>query len=208
MAGDRDDIVAATGGDGISIIDTLTGTMNAVSRQTGFGGQTAVSVAAANGVAYVGLGNGSVARVNLATGALAGQLAVATDREIQDLALMGDYLYALTLDDLYAIALDTFTVSGAADFAGDNQLMGRRLRLAPELQRILVTDEQGYKYFGLSLPGLPIPTAVTTALGPGWAAAKSAGRLPGKTRTCGRTGSAGSMSRRAVLRCSAGVMKR
>ena len=168
VACDRAHIVAATGGAGISIIDTLTGTMNAVSRQTGFGGQTAVSVAAANGVAYVGLGNGSVARVNLATGALAGQLVVAPDKVIQDLTLVGDYLYALTLDDLYAIALDTFTVSGAAAFAGDNQLLGLRLRLAPELQRLLVTDEQGYKYFGLSLPGLPSPTAVTTALGPGW----------------------------------------
>jgi hypothetical protein len=168
VACDRAHIVAATGSAGISMIDTLTGTLRAVSRQAGFGGQTAVSVAAANGVAYVGLGNGTVARVDLATGAPAGQLVVAAGKEIQDLALVGDYLYALTLDDLHAIALDTFTVSGAAAFDGDNQLVGRRLRLAPELHRVLVTDEQGYKYFGLSLPGLPSRTAVTTALGPGW----------------------------------------
>ena len=156
------------GSAGVSIVEVAALAQSEVARQVAFDGIEAVSVTVADGIAYVGLGNGKVARANLATGEVLGQLPIAAGTTVQDVALQGDYLYAITLDALYAIALDTFTVSGSLPFSGDNSNEGKRLRLAPDTLRAIVTDEWGYKLFSLSLPGLPSPIATDSSGGIGW----------------------------------------
>lgn len=168
VACDTTHIVAATGSAGIAIVDIAAVTGGQVSRQVGFGSPQARSVAAANGIGYVGLSNGNVARVNLATGTVLGQLTVAPGRSIEDVALQGDYLYALTKGDLFTVILDGFTLGGSATFIYDSAGLGTRPRLALDNRRALITDEAGHTYMDIQLPGLPLRMLDTGSQNAGW----------------------------------------
>ncbi|MCL4177578.1 MAG: Ig-like domain-containing protein [Verrucomicrobia bacterium] len=74
---------------------------------------TVQSVAAGAGLAYVGLRSGQLAVVDLASGTVLRRLALGA--AVQDLALEGDFLYALTGDRLHVISLseDSYSILGS-----------------------------------------------------------------------------------------------
>ena len=109
VACDGDLIAVADGSAGLAVIDISEPSAASISRQVGFGGATAWSVAAANGRAYVGLSDGRVAKVDMGSGTVDQTVQLLpsspSSSEIQDLILLGDFLYAITEEKIYSVYL-------------------------------------------------------------------------------------------------------
>ncbi|MBI3418163.1 MAG: Ig-like domain-containing protein, partial [Verrucomicrobia bacterium] len=87
---------------GLSIVDVSTPASARIIQQVRFSGAQAVAVGA--GKAYAGLDSGLIVVVDLATGVLVNRVSVTN--AVWDLGLTGNYLYALTDNQLFALSLE------------------------------------------------------------------------------------------------------
>jgi hypothetical protein len=94
-------VAVADGNEGLAVIDIADSTTARIIQQVNLPGAQSIAVAA--GIGDVGLSSGRVFVVGLASGSIIDQLSL-TD-PVQDLALEGDFLYALTRDRLHVISL-------------------------------------------------------------------------------------------------------
>ncbi|MEO8428278.1 MAG: Ig-like domain-containing protein, partial [Verrucomicrobiota bacterium] len=135
---------------GLSIIDVSTPASARIVQHLGIAG--AQAVVAGESTAYVGLDSGMIVAVDLVTGKLGDRISVIN--AVWDLALNGDYLYALTDDALVAIsrAGGAFALAGSASspfFAAPN----RRLFVGGGIAYAI--HNKGYNTFGLGDPSNP-----------------------------------------------------
>src|SRR5262249_44087407 len=94
-------VAAACDSGGLLVIDATTPASAAISHQVALKG--AQAVVARGGVGWVGSSSGQILQVDLSSGTVTAALMIGAG--IVDLAVEGDYLYALTGDQLYAISL-------------------------------------------------------------------------------------------------------
>ncbi len=155
-------VAVADGNAGLAIIDMADPALAIITQQLHFG--TVQSVVAAGGIAYAGLSSGQVISVELGNGLVLDSLQVGTD-PIQDLALEGEYLYALTANRLIVISsMDALAVTGSATSpfpAAPNQ----RLFVGGGIA--YTTHGKGYNTLDLADPAKPLllTTGNTTQLG-------------------------------------------
>src|SRR5262249_61915753 len=93
-------VAPGEGDPGLSIIDISTPAAARISSQVALVGAQAVTADA--GTVYVGLNSGAIVAVDLVTGAVLNQLSVTN--AVWDVGLAGNYLYAVTDDQLVAIS--------------------------------------------------------------------------------------------------------
>ena len=158
-------IAVATGDAGLSIVDATDPATARIIHQLQFGSE-AQAVAAGGGMAYVGLSSGTIAAVELASGLFLHQLSVTN--AVRDLALVGDYLYAMTDNRLYAVGISP--VDGALSLTGsaDSPITAapaKRLFVGGDLAYAI--HRQGYNPFDLADPAHPalIKAGRTTQFG-------------------------------------------
>lgn len=158
-------VPVAVGAAGLSIIDIGDPPAARITSQIPLDG-SAQAVTAGGGVAYVGTDSGEVSMVDLATGIILDQTSV--PGSVQDLALNGDFLYALTTDTLFAISLadGQLTVAGTAKSPAS---FGTNHRLSVGGGTAYAVQGGGVNTFSLANPASPTPIAVGTASGAnGW----------------------------------------
>ncbi|RKX35377.1 MAG: hypothetical protein DRP71_03680 [Verrucomicrobia bacterium] len=104
-------VAVADGNEGLAVIDITDTTTARIIQQVNLPGAQSIAVGA--GIGYVGLSSGRVVVVDLSSGSIIDQLSLSDP--VQDLALEGDYLYALTGNRLHVISLigDAFAVVGS-----------------------------------------------------------------------------------------------
>jgi hypothetical protein len=131
-------------------------------------GSSVRAVAASSGIAYAGLASGQIVSVDMASGTVLERLQVPA--AIQDLAIGGDALYALTVGTLYALPLngDALHVSGSASSPGSIGAGGRRLRLFVGSGFLYATHTSGYNTFRLTDPFQPVLILARTTAQAGW----------------------------------------
>ena len=165
-------VVVADDTAGVAIIDITDPPEASIVHQVPFPASVWAVVAAAD-TAYVGMTNGVIAQIDLATGAVLEQLIL--PRRIEDLTLDGDYLYAYTQanqgdQQLVVIAIDTFTVVGRVASPGmisHNIEINARGRMAVGGGIAYLTHRDGYNTFDVSDPIDPrlIQHGVTVQIG-------------------------------------------
>jgi len=183
VACDGPTIVVADGSAGVAIIDSSDPANSALVRQLPLGA-TAWSVAAANGTAYVGLADSRVARANMATGAIE-TLTLATttsDIPIQDVALIGDFLYAVGEEYLFPIALPSFIATERVALNSDDGSFSPRQRLIGGDGMLFISNGQGGAIHALAdLPVLPEPIGASAMGGTYHLVPNGAGLVVGAT---------------------------
>jgi hypothetical protein len=104
-------VAVADGNEGLTVIDIADTTTARIIQRVNLPGAQSIAVGA--GIGYVGLSSGQVFVVDLSSGSIIDQLSVSDS--VQDLALEGDFLYALTGDRLHVISVlgDAFAVVGS-----------------------------------------------------------------------------------------------
>jgi len=145
-------LAVADGDTGLVVIDISDAPAARITREIGFA-SSARSVAIASGIAYVGLENGRIAAVNLATGRTLGVATLLADTSVHDVIFAGDMLYAVSGDAVGAFApndgspvrVDRYDASRAAGNFG-------RLRLTAGLGRLYQTYMQGSVVFDITDP--------------------------------------------------------
>lgn len=144
-------VAVADGPAGLAIVNVADPPAATITRQVSFG-ITAIAVAASNGVAYVALAGGDVAVVALESGQVLQRGFVGGN--LQDLAVAGDALYALTTTTLRALPLagPLFSVGGSATAPGTADA---RRRLHAGTERAYASHNSGYNVFTLSDPAQP-----------------------------------------------------
>lgn len=147
-------VTVADGGAGLAVID-LTDPPAAFIRHQVSLGASAQAVAAAGPVAYVGTDRGQVVLVDLATGTILDRLNLGG--AIQDLALSGDYLYALEIGTVHVLPLDEagLQVIARIPSPGSQGAGRRRLRLFAGDRFLYATFTSGYHVFDTSTPDTP-----------------------------------------------------
>ncbi len=158
-------IAVADGPQGLAVIDFSDPPAARITRQVNLIGD-ARAVAASGNVAYVGLSSGEVVALDMLTGLELARVSLAG--AIQDVAVGGDYLYALTVGTLHAISLDSFQETGSASSPGSVGAGGRRLRLFVGGGIAYATHTQGYNTFNLSNPAQPTLIAAGSTSQFGW----------------------------------------
>lgn len=153
-------VVVADGSGGLAIIDAAAGT---VVRRVPIGNVTAVAAAA--GIAYVGLQSGDVAALDIASGTVLRRLSLG--QGIWDLAFGGDYLYALSDSTLFVIAIAGGDLSRVDSVASPFvSSANRRLSIGGGVA--YTVHGKGFNTFNLSDPAHPV--LITAANNPqfGW----------------------------------------
>lgn len=149
-------IAVADGPGGLAIIDTSDPPAASILHRLPFA-SPAKAVTVHGAIAFVGMENGTIAAVDLPTGTL-----LSLNREIgapiQDLALAGDYLYALEVGQLDVFEIVDGQIARVANLplpeaqgAG-----GRRLRLFIGDRFALATHRKGYIEFDITKPAQPV----------------------------------------------------
>ncbi len=156
-----DVIAVADGAAGLAVIDVSDPPAAQIIHQVLLG-SAAQAVVTGGGIAFVGLTSGTVAELDMASGALLGQLDFT--EAIHDLALAGDRLYVLTTHELHAVFVEDLSVDGSAISLGSSP--GRR-RLFVGGDVAYTAHSRGYNTFDISAPGAPvlIATGFTPQLG-------------------------------------------
>lgn len=163
-------IAVADGPGGLGMIALTDPDTAAISRQIAFEAD-AISVAAAAGLAFVGLKNGTIVVVEMATGLELARLTLASS--VEDLVLGGNFLYAHEADlngRVSAIPLDDpFHVAGSAlpsMVTGGNFQNRQRIFAGGGL--LYSVHPQGYSTFDISIPDLPAAIASSLTGQFGW----------------------------------------
>lgn len=163
-------IAAACGSGGLAIIDISDPPNALVLHQTDLGAD-ALSVSADTGVAYVGLANGDVVSVHMASGGVLGRVNL-DNHPVHDLSPYGDYLMAVTNNPSYVVSMPLTgglrTVAGSA-YAYQSLGAGQpRLRLFAGGGVAYVTGVSGYSTLNLSNPAAPAFIAQGSTGSFGW----------------------------------------
>jgi len=143
-------VAVADGSAGLAIIDISVPASALIRHQLNLG-SSANAVAAAGGIGYVGLANGQIVSVDLASGTVLERIQ-AGQESFQDLTVAGDVLYALALGRLYFLPLDGAELRVISSVAVDGTLGAgnRRLRVFAGGGRAYCTFAQGYSVFDVS----------------------------------------------------------
>ncbi|MCI0540197.1 MAG: Ig-like domain-containing protein, partial [Verrucomicrobiales bacterium] len=122
----------------------------------------------AGGLGFAGLATGDVVSFDLVTGSILATAALGA--EVQDLALAGEQLYALTAGKLHTLSLvnGTLVLEGSVDSQGSIGAGRRRLRLLVGGGIAYATHTSGYNTFDLSLPKVPRLLAAGNTAQRGW----------------------------------------
>ena len=157
-------IAAACGTGGLVVLDVSKPPDLPIIHQISLGG-SAQAVTVGGGIAYVGLDSSQVVSVDLASGIVVDNVAI--PGSVQDLAISGDTLYALTADTLYALSLtnDNLQVSGSVSAPGTVPIPRRRLFVGTGLA--YAGHGRGYTIFSLANPNAPtlVNDVITAQLG-------------------------------------------
>ena len=159
VACDGDLVAVADGPAGLAVLDISDPSTTAITHQVGFDGAAAWSVAVANGIAYVGLADGRVARVDMDSGTVVQTIQLLpsspSSSEIQDLILLGDFLHAITEEKIYSVylsgpsGLTPVTDLSFSSTFGDAQ---PRQRLAGGDNTIFAAHDQGAPIYDVAFP--------------------------------------------------------
>ncbi|MCC6234417.1 MAG: Ig-like domain-containing protein [Verrucomicrobiales bacterium] len=155
VAVNRDWIAVADGASGLAILDAQNPSASQISRQLRLPA-FARAVALAGDLAFVGLDDGSVQRVDLRQGTLLDRLSLGTTA-IQDLTLDGDRLLVLSVGRLHVLPLDGGDLLPGASIDADASLGagGRRLRVFAADGLAFATSITGFSVFDVSEPLTP-----------------------------------------------------
>jgi histidinol phosphatase-like enzyme len=156
-------IAVAAGDAGLVIIDEAIPATANITQQVPLTGASAVT--AAGGMAFVGTTAGTVASVNLVSGRLVDLISLNTP--IRDLAVLGEYVYALTDDRLFAISFANRTLSLSGSTASPFPA-GPNLRLFVGGEIAYAVHRTGYNTFDLTNPAQPVLVQTGTSQQFGW----------------------------------------
>ncbi len=119
-------------------------------------GAAARAVAAGSGMAYVGLTSGEVVVVEMSTGTVLDRLSLGGGA-IEDVALQGDYLYALSVGTFYVLSVEDGTLTKVTSLAspGSKGAGNLRLRLFVGGNRAYASQLSGFNIFDLTAPDAP-----------------------------------------------------
>ena len=160
-------LMAVADGDlGLAVIDITDPPAARVDREI-FLGAPAQAVAAGAGLAFVGLTNGKVVQVELATGTILDQITFPLS--VHDVFLSGDYLYVLTQGKRHALSyLDgRLNETGSADSPGE-LIENQRLRLFAGSEIAYAVHRDGYNTFSLANPAEPVLINAGSSSQSGW----------------------------------------
>ena len=131
-------------------------------------GANAQAVAAAAGIAYVGLANGDVVSVDMISGAILTR-AHPSNNAVQDVALLRDTLYVLTIGTLYVLDLeDELVTIKSVSSPGSVGAGQRRLRLFAGTDRAYTSFTSGFNAFDTTDPRNPILLKQNNTTSLGW----------------------------------------
>lgn len=152
LAGDA--VVVGCGEAGVALVDLTDPAAAFVRRQLRFPSSVR-SVAARAGLGFAGLDSGDVIVFELESGAETSRSNLG--RPVHDLSLTGNFLYALTDQQLVALGLGSngLEFRGSAPAVGSVGAGGRRLRLFAGGDRAYAVDTSGFRAFDLTLPEQP-----------------------------------------------------
>ena len=163
-AGNR--AAVADGAEGLAIVDLSDPPAAKIVHQISFNGTSVQAVTTANGMAYVGLRDGNVVQINIATGAEINRRLLPD--VVEDVAISGDYLYALTSSNLYAIHLADFSLIDSIRATSRAGLLLGRKRLFVDANTAYMTHRDGYDTANVSPFGLLTPGTNGTSNQSGW----------------------------------------
>ena len=121
-------------------------------------------VAAATEVAYVGLNTGVLVALDMTTGLVLSR--VSLGEEVQDCAVWGDHLYALTTHRLHALQLDPSRLLVTGSAASTNPQAFRRLTVGGGIA--YAVHPSGYDTFNLAAPAAPVLLRANVLQQTGW----------------------------------------
>ena len=152
---------------GLAIIDVSDPPAARIIHQLNLGSAVR-AVAASGGIAYAGLASGQIVSVDMASGMVLERVTIGGT--LQDVAVGGDALYALTLGTLHALPLngDALHVSGTVSSPGGGAGGGRRLRLFIGSAIGYASHTSGYNTFNLADPFHPVLIQQRTTSQFGW----------------------------------------
>lgn len=158
-------VVVADGPGGVAIIDLSDPPAAAIRHQV-LQGSTARAVVAGGTLAYVGIAPGQIAVVDLIGGGVLSRVTV--PGEVQDLALGGRHLYALTGERLHVLEGLTgpLRAVSAVDSPWRAPTPNRRLFVGGDLA--YAVHGRGYNTFSLTNPALPSLIAAGNTAQLGW----------------------------------------
>ncbi|CAM2068616.1 Ig-like domain-containing protein [Sulfidibacter corallicola] len=132
-------------------------------------GASPVAVVTSNGLAYVGTSLNVVAVVDMASGLVLRRLDL-QNGDIQDLTVVGDFLYVLREGNLHAINISGggFDQTHVVASPGSVGAGGRRLRLSGGGGLLIASHTRGYNLFSLDDPATPVRIAGGNTAQAGW----------------------------------------
>jgi hypothetical protein len=148
-------VAVADGPAGLAIVDISDPSTARIRYQVNLGG-SAQAVTTSGGLAYVGLDNGQIISVDLASGTVLERLTVGGN--LHDVAISGDTLYALAVGTLHAVPLNepVLRVAASVSASGGMGAGGVRLRLFAGGNRVWSVHTAGFNVFDLSNPLQPL----------------------------------------------------
>ncbi len=144
-------IAVADGSAGLAVIDISNPATARIVHQLNLGGSVQ-AVAAAGGIAYAGLASGEVIAVDLFSGTVLERASVLGS--VQDLALGGDYLYALTDDALHTFSIQDGELRRVSSVNSPTFIYGNR-RLFVGSGVAYAVQNKGVNTFSLENPAQP-----------------------------------------------------
>ncbi|MBI3417732.1 MAG: Ig-like domain-containing protein [Verrucomicrobia bacterium] len=156
-------IAVADGPAGLAIIDISTPASATITKQINFLGGKVISVTTAGDIAIVGMDTGTIAAVDMLSGAVLSRLLQTVP--IVDLVFGGDMLYALTPNALHAIQFDAGTLTDLSSIATGNNL-NQRLFVGGGMA--YTVHGNGYDTFDLTAPDRPALIKATSDVSFGW----------------------------------------
>ncbi len=160
-------IAVADGPAGLAVVDVTDPPAAFIRHQVNLGG-SAQAVVVAGGIAYVGLNNGQIVSVDMASGTVIERITVSGN--IQDVAIGGDTLYALTVGTLYALPLDegALRVASSVPSPGSVGAGQRKWRLFVGGGLAYATHTSGFNIFNIEDPLSPVHIRNNTTGEFGW----------------------------------------
>ncbi len=144
-------VVVADGSAGLAVIDVSDPPAAFIVHQVPLSG-SAQAVRVAGNLAFVGTTSGQIAVIELGSGSVLQQLSLS--REIQDLAIAGETLYALTTQSIHVMPLlqGDLRITSSVSFSGSTGAGGRRLRLFAGGPVLYAAHTAGYDTYDISDP--------------------------------------------------------
>ena len=162
-------LIAACGAAGVALIN-ISSTATPILESQVTDGATVRAVAGRGGIVYAGADLGFVNVIDPVNGTIMERFQIPGAGAIQDLAVDGNHLFALTSGKLFVLPLDegNLSVVAAVNCPGSVGAGGRRLRLFVGGGLAYTTHTQGYNVFNISDPENPASLLVNNTTQFGW----------------------------------------